>query len=57
MHWDEKVMEDPHKKRSDRLAIINSRTPGYEQGKLLGGPEIVDSNGLSLDTTAVNSGW
>ena len=54
LHWDGKVMEDPHKKRSDRLAILISGTPGYEQGKLLGVPEIVDSTGSSK-TTAIFS--
>ena len=43
-------MEDPHKKRSDRLAILISGTPDYEQGKLLGVPEIVDSTGPSQAT-------
>ena len=50
LHWDGKVMEDPHKKRSDRLAILISGTPCYEQGKLLGVPEIVDSTGSSQAT-------
>ena len=73
LHWDGKVMEDPHKKWSDRLAILISGTPDYEQDKLLGVPEIVDSTGPSqatatfslvqqcdladFDTTASNSGW
>ena len=50
LHWDGKVMEDPHKKRSDRLAILISGTPGYELGKLLGVLEIVDSTGSSQAT-------
>ena len=50
-------MEDPHKKQSGKLAILISGAPAYEQGKLLGVPEIVDSNRLSFDTTASNSGW
>ena len=32
LHWDGKVTEDLHKKRSDRLAILIAGTPGYEQG-------------------------
>ena len=43
LHWDGKVMVDPHKKLSDRLAILISGIPGYEQGNLLGVPEVVDS--------------
>ena len=50
LHWDGKVMEDPHKKRSYRLAVLISGTPGYEQGKLLGVPEIVDNTGPSQAT-------
>ena len=49
LHWHGKVMEDPHKKRSDRQAILISGTQGYEQGKLLGVPE-VDSTGSSQAT-------
>ena len=33
-----------------RLAILISGTPGYEQFKLLGVPEIVDSTGSSQAT-------
>ena len=50
LHWDGKVMEDPHKKWSDRLAILISGTQDYEQGKLLGVPEIVGSAGSSQAT-------
>ena len=50
LHWDGKVMEDPYKKRSDRLPILISGTPGNKQSKLLGVPEIVDSTGSSQAT-------
>ena len=51
LQWDGKVMEDPQKKRSDRLSILISGTQGYEQGKLLGVSEIVNSTGSSQSTT------
>ena len=54
LHWDGKVMEDSHKTWTDRLAILISETLRYEQGKLLGVPEIVDSTG-SNQATAIFS--
>ena len=46
LHWDSKILKIGDT-TSDRLAILVSGSPNYEEGKLLAVPEIKDSTGSS----------
>lgn len=45
LHWDGKLVPDINNENKERLGVLVSGTPGFEEGKLLGVPIITNATG------------